>query len=53
MRTLLLPLHVQNEDTLRGHLFLTFIASIIHKKLQDVLIKTHINHISFFYFTKL
>ncbi|MDR1110421.1 MAG: transposase [Deltaproteobacteria bacterium] len=45
----LLPLHVQNEDSLRGHLFLTFIATVIYKKLQDALIKTHINPISLFF----
>jgi hypothetical protein len=45
----LIPLRVQNEDTFRGHLLLTFIATIIYKKLQDSLIKTHITPISLFF----
>ena len=30
----ILPLRVQNEDTFRGHLMLTFLATIILQKLQ-------------------
>lgn len=36
----LLPLRVQNEDTFRGHLMLTFLATVILQKLQrDILTK--------------
>ena len=36
----LLPLRVQNEDTFRGHLMLTFLATVILQKLQrDILAK--------------
>jgi transposase len=45
----LLPLRVQNEDTFRGHLILTFIATIIFKKLQDALKKTVITPQSLFF----
>jgi transposase len=31
----LLPLRVHSEDTLRGHLLLTFAATVIYRKLQD------------------
>jgi hypothetical protein len=33
--TNLLPLRVQSEDTLRGHLLLAFAASVVCKKLQE------------------
>jgi hypothetical protein len=33
--TNLLPLRIQSEDTLRGHLLLAFTASVIIKKLQE------------------
>ena len=33
--THLLPLRVQSEDTLRGHLLLAFAASVVCKKLQE------------------
>jgi hypothetical protein len=33
--TNLLPLRIQSEDTLRGHLLLAFAASVICKKLQE------------------
>lgn len=33
----MLPLRVQNEETFRGHLLLTFIATIVMKKIQDAL----------------
>jgi hypothetical protein len=33
--TNLLPLRVQTEDTLRGHLLLAFVASVVCKKLQE------------------
>jgi len=36
----ILPLRVQNEDTFRGHLMLTFIATVLLQKLQrDILAK--------------
>jgi len=38
--TNLLPLRVHSEDTLRGHLLLTFAAAVICKKLQDDLKET-------------
>jgi hypothetical protein len=44
----LLPLRVQNEDTFRGHLLMTFIACVIVKKLQDELASTVFNPISLF-----
>jgi transposase len=44
----MLPLRVQNEDTFRGHLLMTFIASVIVKKLQDRLKNTAYNPISMF-----
>jgi transposase len=39
----MLPLRVQSEDTLRGHLLLTFIASVIVKEMQDRLKKSTYN----------
>ena len=44
----MLPLRVQNEDTFRGHLLMTFIACSIIKKLQDDLKDTAYNPISVF-----
>lgn len=44
----MLPLRVQTEDTFRGHLLLTFIASAILKKLQDQLKNSPYNPISLF-----
>jgi hypothetical protein len=44
----MLPLRVQNEDTFRGHLLMTFIASVIVKKLQDKLKNSLYNPISMF-----
>jgi hypothetical protein len=44
----MLPLRVQNEDTFRGHLLMTFIASVILKKIQDILINSKYNPISLF-----
>jgi hypothetical protein len=44
----LIPLRVQNEDTFRGHLLLTFIATVILKKIQDKLKKSAYNPISLF-----
>ena len=41
----LLPLRVQTEETLRGHLLLTFIVAVIIKKLRDALLKTANNPI--------
>ena len=37
------PLRVQEEETFRGHLLLTFIASVIVKRIQDRLKKTIYN----------
>jgi transposase len=42
-----LPLRVHKEATFRGHLLLTFISSVIMKKLQDELKNTSRNPISF------
>jgi transposase len=44
----LLPVRVQNEDTFRGHLLLTFMASVVIKKIQDRLLDTVYNPISMF-----
>jgi hypothetical protein len=44
----MLPLRVQNESTFRGHLLITFIASIIIKKIQDRLNDTIYNPFSLF-----
>jgi hypothetical protein len=44
----MLPLRVQTEDTFRGHLLMTFIASAVVKKLQDDLRETAYNPISVF-----
>jgi hypothetical protein len=37
----MLPLRVQNENTFRGHLLLTFISTVIIKKLQALLTETN------------
>jgi Transposase len=42
----MLPLRVQNEDTFRGHLLLTFIACLILKIIQDQLKNSKYNPIS-------
>jgi hypothetical protein len=44
----MLPLRVQTEETFRGHLLLTFIVTIVMKKLQDALKKTNISPLSLF-----
>ena len=44
----MLPLRVQTEETFRGHLLLTFIASVIIKKLQDRLKDSPYSPISLF-----
>jgi hypothetical protein len=44
----MLPLRVQGEETFRGHLLLTFIATVIMKLLQDALLKTTFNPFSVF-----
>jgi hypothetical protein len=44
----MLPLRVQNEDTFRGHLLLTFISCIILKLIQEKLLKTKYNPVSMF-----
>jgi transposase len=33
----MLPLRVRTEETFRGHLMITFIATVVLKKIQDVL----------------
>jgi hypothetical protein len=42
------PLRVHGENTFRGHLLLTFIATVIMKKIQDKLITSAYNPISLF-----
>jgi len=42
------PLRVQTEETFRGHLLLTFMATVIVKKIQDSLRTTAINPMSLF-----
>ncbi|MGD9153885.1 MAG: transposase [Bacillota bacterium] len=44
----MLPLRVQNEDTFRGHLLITFIASVVLKKIQERLKDSRYNPISLF-----
>jgi hypothetical protein len=44
----LLPLRVHTEETLRGHLLMTFIATIALKKIQDTLKSTSITPESMF-----
>jgi hypothetical protein len=44
----LLPLRVQNESTFRGHLLITFIASIIIRKIQSYMNDTIYNPFSLF-----
>ena len=44
----MLPLRVQNEETFRGHLLLTFIVTVVMKKLQEALRKTNMTPLSLF-----
>lgn len=44
----MLPLRVQAEETFRGHLLLTFIVTVVIKKLQDALLQTNYNPLSLF-----
>ena len=44
----MLPIRVQNEDTFRGHLLLTFMATVVCKQVQDKLLQTTFNPISMF-----
>jgi hypothetical protein len=44
----MLPLRVQNEETFRGHLVLTFIATVILKQIQDHMKDTQYTPISLF-----
>jgi transposase len=44
----MLPLRVHTEETFRGHLLITFIATVIIKKIQDALKGTPINPQSLF-----
>jgi hypothetical protein len=43
----ILPLRVHSEETFRGHLLLTFVATVIMRKIQLKLISTPYNPISF------
>ena len=44
----MLPLRVHSEETFRGHLLLTFIVTVVMKKIQDHLKNTHITPMSLF-----
>lgn len=44
----LTPIRIRTEETFRGHLLLTFIASVVVKRIQDRLLKTAYNPISMF-----
>ena len=44
----MLPLRTQNEDTFRGHLLLTFIATVIIRRLQELLKESGYNPLSLF-----
>jgi hypothetical protein len=44
----MLPIRVHSEETFRGHLLLTFIATIIIKRIQDALSATPITPVSLF-----
>ena len=44
----MLPLRVRTEETFRGHLMLTFIATIVLKKIQDAVKNTAITPMSLF-----
>jgi hypothetical protein len=44
----LLPLRVHTEETFRGHLLITFIATVVLKKIQDALKNTVITPMSLF-----
>jgi hypothetical protein len=44
----LLPLRVHTEETFRGHLLVTFIATVVLKKIQDTLRNTAITPMSLF-----
>lgn len=42
----LMPVRIRKEETLRGHLLLTFIATVIVKRMQDKLKDTNCNPVS-------
>lgn len=44
----MLPLRTQNEDTFRGHLLLTFISTVIIRRLQELLKDSGYNPLSLF-----
>ena len=44
----MLPVRVHSEETFRGHLLLTFIATVVVKHIQDALLKTPITPMSLF-----
>ena len=44
----MLPIRIHSEETFRGHLLLTFIATVIIKQIQDSVAKTAITPLSLF-----
>jgi hypothetical protein len=44
----MLPLRVHTEETFRGHLLLTFIVTVVMKRIQDAVKKTQITPMSLF-----
>jgi hypothetical protein len=44
----MLPIRVHSEEAFRGHLLLTFIATVVIKQIQDALAKTAITPMSLF-----
>jgi hypothetical protein len=44
----MLPLRIRSEETFRGHLLLTFIATVVLKKIQDAVKNTSITPMSLF-----
>jgi transposase len=42
----MLPVRVHSEETFRGHLLLTFIATVVIKQIQDALMKSSITPVS-------
>ena len=44
----MLPLRVRTEETFRGHLLITFVATVVLKKIQDVLKSTSVTPMSLF-----
>jgi hypothetical protein len=44
----MLPLRVRTEETFRGHLLITFVATVVLKRIQDVLKSTSVTPMSLF-----